>query len=193
MTGRRPFDRARFGEILDAYGADPDRWPADEREAALGLMREDPAARALSERAERLDRALASLDDAEPSRDLVARVLAAVPSTARAMAPRRSPSFARGGGRRAMRYAAAALPMAAAAALALWIIRAPEREVPMAEALAALGTYETPGDELLTTSEVDLFSDPWVDCPESVLGCIDVDIDASEPRSDAASETRTRA
>jgi hypothetical protein len=36
--------------ILKAYGADPDRWPANEREAALALTRSSvPAARALAE------------------------------------------------------------------------------------------------------------------------------------------------
>ena len=40
----------RLSAILEAYGADPERWPADEREAALALTRSSvPAARALAE------------------------------------------------------------------------------------------------------------------------------------------------
>jgi hypothetical protein len=41
---------SRLSAILEAYGADPERWPADEREAALALTKSSvPAARALAE------------------------------------------------------------------------------------------------------------------------------------------------
>lgn len=41
---------ARLSAIIEAYGADPERWPADEREAALALTRSSvPAARALAQ------------------------------------------------------------------------------------------------------------------------------------------------
>lgn len=40
----------RFSAILDAYGADPQRWPSNEREDALALTKSSvPAARALAE------------------------------------------------------------------------------------------------------------------------------------------------
>ena len=40
----------RLSAILEAYGADPQRWPAEEREAALALTKSSvPAARALAE------------------------------------------------------------------------------------------------------------------------------------------------
>ena len=40
----------RLSAILEAYGADPERWPAEEREAALALTKSSvPAARALAE------------------------------------------------------------------------------------------------------------------------------------------------
>ena len=40
---------SRLSAILEAYGADPERWPVDEREAALALTRSSvPAARALA-------------------------------------------------------------------------------------------------------------------------------------------------
>jgi hypothetical protein len=39
----------RFSAILETYGADPERWPADERETALALATSSlPAARALA-------------------------------------------------------------------------------------------------------------------------------------------------
>ena len=48
----------RLSAILEAYGADPEHWPADEREAALALTKSSvPAARALAE-ARMLDAAL---------------------------------------------------------------------------------------------------------------------------------------
>jgi hypothetical protein len=51
---------SRLSAILKAYGADPERWPADEREAALKLTRSSvPAARALAE-ARMLDSVLLS-------------------------------------------------------------------------------------------------------------------------------------
>jgi hypothetical protein len=41
---------SRLRAILEAYGADPQRWPADEREAATALTRSSvPAARMLAE------------------------------------------------------------------------------------------------------------------------------------------------
>ena len=40
----------RFSAILEAYGADPNRWPSGEREDALALTKSSvPAARALAE------------------------------------------------------------------------------------------------------------------------------------------------
>ena len=41
---------SRLSAILEAYGADPERWPLEEREAALALTKSSvPAARALAE------------------------------------------------------------------------------------------------------------------------------------------------
>ena len=49
---------ARFSAIIEAYGADPDRWPADERAEALAMAKSSiPAARAQAE-ARALDSAL---------------------------------------------------------------------------------------------------------------------------------------
>lgn len=197
----RPYgsvDRERLAAILDAYGADADRWPAEEREGALALIRDDALARSLRERAALLDAVLAAAPDADPPPALVERILAAAPTgpagaeTFRGGRHSRAVRSRASSGARRWRYAATALPLAAAAAVALWVTRPPERVVPALDGLAALGTYETPGDELLTTSEVDLFEDPWVDCSESELGCLDIDSDEGEPRSDAATRGRMR-
>lgn len=45
----------RFLRLLEAYGADPARWPEDERAAAERHMAGDPAARAAIEEARRID------------------------------------------------------------------------------------------------------------------------------------------
>lgn len=67
---------ARLAEILDAYGAEPKRWPLAEREKALALLRDSAEAKALAAAAARLD---AALDLAEPvhvSAALMGRILA---------------------------------------------------------------------------------------------------------------------
>lgn len=71
---------ARLRALLDSYGADPTRWPADERVAALVLLQADPQARALREEAARLDAALDGWVIAAPSAGLAARVLASAPA-----------------------------------------------------------------------------------------------------------------
>lgn len=72
-----PLDLARLGRLLEAYGADPEAWPAAERDAALALLARSAEARALRERAARLDRLLDQAPALEPSPELMARVLAA--------------------------------------------------------------------------------------------------------------------
>ena len=51
-------DLDRFTTILDAYGAAPERWPADERVDAEQLLNASPEARSLRDRAASLDRGL---------------------------------------------------------------------------------------------------------------------------------------
>lgn len=50
----------RLQTILDAYGGNPERWPADEREAAIALIANSPEARRMVNAAAPLDRALAA-------------------------------------------------------------------------------------------------------------------------------------
>jgi hypothetical protein len=51
---------AELGQLLDVYGADRGRWPADERTAAAQLSARDAEARRLLAEAEALDRVLDS-------------------------------------------------------------------------------------------------------------------------------------
>lgn len=182
-------DRARFDVLLDAYGADPERWPEEERAAALALLQRDPEARGLRAQAARLDALLAVAEPAKPSPALVARILAAAPSPAGAK--RRPLSFLRiPKAAHAWRYVAAVAPLTAAAAVALWLVRAPEPTPQLsALSLAELGTYETPGDELLGIADVDLFNtDPWSDCPDALLGCPDTESAEDDPLSRSTHE-----
>ncbi len=69
--------RERFGEIVEAYGGDPRRWPERERAAAQNwAARHGDAARALLGEARRLDAYLARDLIAEPHRELQRRILA---------------------------------------------------------------------------------------------------------------------
>lgn len=76
-------DRNRYRTILEAYGADPARWPSGEREAALRLASTDPMARQLLDEAREADReienALDFLPEFTPSAALRDTVLAAAP------------------------------------------------------------------------------------------------------------------
>jgi hypothetical protein len=66
---------ARFEQLVDAYGGEPERWPSTERDAALLLLQHEPRARALQAAALRLDAQLGQVFAAEPSAQLRARVL----------------------------------------------------------------------------------------------------------------------
>lgn len=65
----------RFAELVDAYGADPLRWPEAERLAAQGLAARDPRANALLAEAEALDALFDAAPVEAPSAALMARVL----------------------------------------------------------------------------------------------------------------------
>jgi ferric-dicitrate binding protein FerR (iron transport regulator) len=97
----------RFERLLDALGGAPERWPDTEREAAQRLIEQSAAARARWEEATELDRLLDSVPAEPPSPALTARVLAA--------APRRPAAWI---WRQAL---TAAVPLAAAAAVTLWL------------------------------------------------------------------------
>ena len=62
----------RLQALLDAFGANPDRWPDEEREAALHLLETDPALRESAERQAQLDLALGSWEPEVPALNLQA-------------------------------------------------------------------------------------------------------------------------
>ena len=76
--------RERFESLAEAYGGEPARWPADEREAAALMMAAEPAfARAVLGRAGGLDTALDAWRPQAPSTTLLERILASAPAARR--------------------------------------------------------------------------------------------------------------
>lgn len=61
-------DRVRA--LIDAYGADPDRWPEGERDAALTRIASDPTLRSILDDARALDTLLDAAPMPEPSPSL---------------------------------------------------------------------------------------------------------------------------
>ncbi len=74
-----PMSLERFEDLVDAYGASPDRWPADERKSGLALLASDAQAAQLCASAEALDDLLDAAPKEEPSAALRSRILAAAP------------------------------------------------------------------------------------------------------------------
>ena len=85
----QPISLDRFGVLLDAYGAVPERWPDGERASALALAAESADARQLMDQARRLDGLLDRLPEGEPSPGLAERILAAAPGASPGAAGRR--------------------------------------------------------------------------------------------------------
>lgn len=153
----------RLRNVLDAYGANPDRWPAEERDAALALVARSAEARTLYTEAARLDELLDRLPLQMPSVDLTHRVLADMPS------PRRS--VYRGAARRRGISAGALLAVAAVLLLVLMPMRAPRSAPPLQ--VTYEGEYAMPMDVLLEPPGVDVsYSEPAVGCAEGELGCL---------------------
>lgn len=80
MSGRHTYTADRLAALAEAYGADPARWPAAEREAAQGLAQGGGTLGRSLEEAGRIDRLL---DAAPPpptaSAALTGRIMAAAP------------------------------------------------------------------------------------------------------------------
>ena len=74
--GMKRMDMARLADILDAYGADPRRWPDDERDPALALLSRSAEARALRDDAAGLDTLLDLASAPSPAPALMAAILA---------------------------------------------------------------------------------------------------------------------
>lgn len=69
-----PLSFERFTELLAAYGARPELWPAAERQAALALRDASPEARTLFEAEARLDASFAALPEHELAPDFLRRL-----------------------------------------------------------------------------------------------------------------------
>ena len=66
----------RLQQLIDAYGSNPQRWPADERPAATALLRTDVVARERLAQASEIDRAIDAVYGDHDLQPLQARVLA---------------------------------------------------------------------------------------------------------------------
>ena len=77
--------KARVFELIEAYGAEPEGWPEDEREAGTALIAANPAdfETALSE-ARALDAALFSVPEALPAEAVFDAIMAAAPAATKA-------------------------------------------------------------------------------------------------------------
>lgn len=69
----------RFTALLEAFGADPKRWPDAERAAALAFAAAEPAAKALMRDAAALDALLDAAEAPGPSDLLAARLARRAP------------------------------------------------------------------------------------------------------------------
>ncbi|MHA1537003.1 MAG: hypothetical protein ACTSUD_05570 [Alphaproteobacteria bacterium] len=70
-------DLALLRRLLESYGADPARWPAERRDAALRCLEESAEARALRDQEVELDAALGQVAAPAPAPELMATILAA--------------------------------------------------------------------------------------------------------------------
>lgn len=116
MTSHRDLPFKRYLELLDTYGADLERWPAEERTPAKKLIVESAPARQARQEAETLDRLLNRAFSIEPSDVLKARIRA-IPEGGRSSGASERPGFVRILGP-ALALAAAALLGIAAGSLA---------------------------------------------------------------------------
>jgi hypothetical protein len=76
----------QFTRLIDTYGADPDRWPEEQRAAALALCAGSPTAHQQWMAANRLDRLLAAARAPEPDPTREARIVAGALARLRAQA-----------------------------------------------------------------------------------------------------------
>jgi hypothetical protein len=143
-----PLTLSRFRELAEAYGANVERWPEQERSGARALLARSEQARSVLGQEESLDALLAGLAPAPVPENVLAR-LSRVPEV-RAPRPMRL-------GRRAL--VGPAIGWAAAAALGLWlgtqsapdegistpanaVTEAPEEDEALAIARGAIATLE---------------------------------------------------
>lgn len=83
-------DRERFEQLLDAYGADPRRWPDSERAAAEAFAAQSAEAESALREAAALDAVLNQARAVPDTSALAARILAQAPGAQRPMFDRRA-------------------------------------------------------------------------------------------------------
>jgi hypothetical protein len=198
----------RLQHLLDAYGADPERWPWPERRDAWRLLERSAEARARRDEAARLDALLDLTPAAQPSAELAARILTAAPTATlpaensgngagRLRRPEQQLRFrtgqrngTRGGPHRIRVWSS--LAVAASLAVTLWGVRTlpPSRHELPADTIANLGVYTTPTDVLLQWPGVNILQTvPSVGCTESELGCPELNV---SPGVQSQSQARER-
>jgi hypothetical protein len=165
----------RLRALLDAYGANPDRWPPEERAAALALLEQSPQAQRWRDASARIDALLDHAPGFEVSATLIDRILAAAPTPAPS-ANRTPPPYRHITRRvRTWRTLAAALPLAAAAVLVLWVLNKPSQSPERSNVtLAEIETFDVPTDALLDVPSVEALDRvPTFGCAGGGLGCVD--------------------
>jgi hypothetical protein len=129
MSSRGPIDRERVAALIEAYGAEPSRWPEGERAQAQALLASDPELQRMQAQASALDQLLALPEPLAPSAEL-RRAVAEIPL-------------------RAERGAAVALPWLFASALRSALAAA------FVLGLGVLAGTSASADSLLSSSAVD--------------------------------------
>jgi hypothetical protein len=185
MNTTVPMSLDRLRALLEAYGADPDRWPPEERNAALALLAQTPEAQRWRDASARLDALLDQAPAYGGSPALIARILAATPAPAPTTI--RTPPANRRLTRRLRAWPAiaSAIPLAAAAALVLWLSTKPSHGPERVNVnLAEIETYETATDALLDAPSLQALDRlPTFGCTGSGFGCVDL----NEPNDAAQS------
>jgi hypothetical protein len=165
----------RLRALLDSYGADPDRWPPEERAAALALLEQSPQAQRWRDASGNLDALLNRAPAFEVSANLIDRILSA--ATTPAPSANRPPAPYRHNTRRMRTWQtiAAAVPLAAAVVLMLWVFTKPPQTAERASVtLAEIETFDVPTDALLDLPSVQALDRvPAFGCAGGGLGCID--------------------
>lgn len=77
MKGGKSDDLTLLRRLLESYGADPARWPAERRDAAMRCLEKSAEARALRDEAAGLDAALDQAGAPAPAPELMAAILSA--------------------------------------------------------------------------------------------------------------------
>ena len=142
MTSHTAMDLDQYLRLLEAYGADFERWPAEQRSSAERLVLQSEQARQARREAEVLDALLDQSSSPEPSDILRARVLG-IPGQHHLSRTKSAPSSLG-------RAIAPALGLAAAALLGIAVGRF---------------AYDPPAEQLRTTA-VEMTSEDWNELTE---------------------------